>query len=807
MIPKESLAAFKQTLLNGEYNLLFGSGISTESKNGKGELLPSSEKLRQELCKLKGTKEDTTLLRVYSHLTAQERRSELTDRFSNCQPARSLTSLPQFIWRRLFTFNIDDVLEGLYKNHRGAKQTLVPLNFNSAFEPTPDRKELQAIHLHGSVLLPEIGYVFSYTEYARMMAANNPWMHLLSEILSTESFIIAGTSLNEGDLEYYLSYRNDCTPRRGRGPSLLIEPYPDATTEADCYRHGLILVKTTFGNFLTWLKDEFPNPPTLSELMIPDVKGIFPDNSLSPQKLLRFFSDFTVLNAGDQPQSQLPSSFLYGREPQQSDLDQHLDIPRIDAGIIYSDVQEAISKKDVEPRVVLVLDEAGTGKSTIIRRVGHDLARGGQIVMSVQTLSRIDSANAAECFAAATSPVVLLVDSLADHVEQIFELVQDERTKGNLVILAAERSYRQEYIGAVFGDTPYHCSSMQPLNQSERRQLIELFRKFGLVGKPRAISAPASFANYIKGDAIAIAVCKILNDFRPLDDIVESLWKATPQNYRIPYLCAAIAHYCYDAGLRYSVLQSISGLQTSLSTLFTSNAPLRLTDNVNDPYYVLPMNAIIGERILQRAIRKDKSTLLDAFMGIASGISPYINRRAIMSRSPEARLAGRLFDVDKVVKPMLKSDSQLFFLECQKEWEWNSRYWEQRALLAADDNLETALQYARHAIAIESHPFAFTTFGKLLLRQMEGDMVNRDSIFSEAFDKLSEAIQKEEGRSRIRIHPYSSLFIGTDRFIALGGSLSTAQRATLMTHMKDAREYFGTDKSLKELLDRLDGLL
>ena len=41
MIPKKSLAAFKQTLLKGEYNLLLGAGVSTESKNGRGELLPA----------------------------------------------------------------------------------------------------------------------------------------------------------------------------------------------------------------------------------------------------------------------------------------------------------------------------------------------------------------------------------------------------------------------------------------------------------------------------------------------------------------------------------------------------------------------------------------------------------------------------------------------------------------------------------------------------------------------------------------------------------------------------------------------
>src|SRR5438128_1307790 len=108
----------------------------------------------------------------------------------------------------------------------------------------------RAIHLHGWVGKAQNGFVFSHAEYARVMTTLNPWMHLLSEILATEAFIIAGTSLNEVDLEYYLSHRTDATPRRDRGPSLLITPNPDAATEADCKRHDLVLVRATFGEFL-----------------------------------------------------------------------------------------------------------------------------------------------------------------------------------------------------------------------------------------------------------------------------------------------------------------------------------------------------------------------------------------------------------------------------------------------------------------------------------------------------------------------------------------------------------------------------
>jgi hypothetical protein len=235
MIPKDRMQAFSDTLLGGNYNLLLGSGVTLDSRNGHGEFLRSAENLRQDLCKMTGARDTTMLTRVYPLLTPEQIQRELVDRFAKCSPGQSMESVPRFLWRRIFTFNIDDVIENLY-SHPSNKQKLVPLNFDAEFEPTPERTELQAIHLHGWVQKPNSGFVFSLNEYAQSMRALNPWMHLLSEILATEPFIIAGTSLNEVDLEYYLSHRNPSTPRRGRGPSLLIEPSPDVVTRKDCER-------------------------------------------------------------------------------------------------------------------------------------------------------------------------------------------------------------------------------------------------------------------------------------------------------------------------------------------------------------------------------------------------------------------------------------------------------------------------------------------------------------------------------------------------------------------------------------------
>ena len=517
MIPKDTIVAFRSTLLAGGYNLLLGSGICLDSHNGLGEQLRSADSLRKDLCALKKVKDTTTLPRVSAMLTPDETEEQLVKRFSNCKPGTSLAHLPCFLWKRLFTFNIDDVLETLYGTSEKGKQTLIPINFDSPFEPAPDRRELQAVHLHGWVGKPKSPFVFSFAEYARIMRGNNPWMHMLAEILATEPFVIAGTSLNEVDLEFYLSGRTEATPRRSRGPSVLIEPYPDAAAEADCRRYGLLLVKASFGDLIAWLHQEFPSPPTLAELIVPDVSTLFADRAATRQ-LLTFFADFKLLKAGDKPRSPVPSAFLYGREPTQDDIDERVDIPRRENDVVLGDVEEMLSHPNdsTKPKLAMVVDHAGTGKTTVASRVASELVRRGHPVLGVHTLSRIDVQNAINVFASASRPIVLMVDHFADHVEQVAEILRDNRTAGKLVVLAAERMYRKEFLDLILGDESTIERHLRPLNQDELKQLIELFRHYGLIGVAEAVHTPGAYAAQLEARFLQSGRCLTNNSARML---------------------------------------------------------------------------------------------------------------------------------------------------------------------------------------------------------------------------------------------------------------------------------------------------
>ncbi len=179
MLPDDVLIAFKQTLILGGYNLLFGSGISTDSTNLQGQHLRTAEKLREDLCAQKTAKSSTSLSRVYGLLSEQEKNTQITQHYSCQTPGSSVFPLSNFLWNRIFTFNVDDVVERVYEEHQGAKQVIKPINFNASFETVKDRSTLLSIHLHGYVREANSGFVFSYPEYAQVMKAMNPWMHTL----------------------------------------------------------------------------------------------------------------------------------------------------------------------------------------------------------------------------------------------------------------------------------------------------------------------------------------------------------------------------------------------------------------------------------------------------------------------------------------------------------------------------------------------------------------------------------------------------------------------------------------------------
>jgi hypothetical protein len=252
---------------------------------------------------------------------------------------------------------------------------------------------------------------------------------------------------------------------------------------------------------------------------------------------------------------------------------------------------------------------------------------------------------------------------------------------------------------------------------------------------------------------------------------------------------------------------------------FEVNCPLPLDYYDDAKRFVIPENSTLSDRILERFAETSPDRILATFVNLADELGPWVNRETIIARAPEPRLSGRLFDFDSVVSKFLGSDAEEFYNRVKPAWEWNSRYWEQVALLnlaryqTSNDSteglehLEDAVTHARHAVAVEHHPFPLTTLGKVLLNHMMAPGISTKDSFDEAFERLSEAIAIEERRNRVAAQPYGVIFNGIVNYDAAGGELTHQQHNRLREILTKAAGKLAGDRDMQQQIMSVRGAL
>lgn len=787
----------RNALFAQKYNLLVGAGVSLDSLDRHNKPLLSAEDLRQNLCKLTGSRDTSPLWRVAGLLTPQQIEDHLTRPYLGCRAGPTVRALTRFAWKTAFTLNIDDALENAYETNTGRLQTIVPVNYTREYETFRNPQELPLIHLHGFVRNPDDRYVFSLQEYATLQRGLNPWVHTLSGLIVSEPFVIAGTALFEPDLEYFFSHRASKADILARAPSILVEPSPDAGTRRDCERLGLVLVQAKLEEFLSWLIVQFGIPPTplaLREpLRRPQVVAQSPVHTS-----VAFWSDFDFVSPPSADPAKLggiPSAFLFGRQPTWEDIDKKLDVP-LHGQLQLIDEVRRWQASDDDNQVVCLSGRAGSGKTTTIRRVASELATRDLQVFYVKARGGIDIDSATSFISSVVDPLVIATDSFAEHGDQLVDLMKEIGKKKRVCILAAERQYRMGLVRDLLEDTPHKLISTEQWRVDERTELVRRYTTYGLVGNADAVSNPRSFANQLADDTVAEAVCRILNDFRPLRVIVRSLWNDTIQSGRAAYLVTALAYYCHPVGIRRDVVLSMCP-EDLLSDLAAHEAPLRVVPLADDDAYLVPGNPTLAALLVEEMSRLKPMRLLEIAVQLANSLAPFVTRHTIKQRTTEARLAGRLFDADGVLPELLKEKFDDFYDLTLDQWKWNSRYWEQRALHISERDRPLAIQHARHAVAIERHPFPMTTLAKVLFSAATDENPVRHDYFKEALALMEETLrieaQWERGRTR---KAYWTLFDGTLEYLQAGGRLTVHQVQVINRAIGDSQKSFssGTEK-------------
>jgi hypothetical protein len=787
----------------GRYYLLLGSGVSLDSKGPDGPMR-SANTLRSDLAKLARISANSTLQQAYSLLDPEEIDTQITQHYDCRSPGNTVELIASIAWRRIYTLNVDNCLEVVLreimrKSGIAPETGIQSINYVDDYVDLSPEVKASIVHLHGSVERAADGYVFSREEYAKLMSRPNSWMLTLTQLLKSEPFVVSGTSLDEVDVSYYLEQRGRAHVRSDVPPSILVEPCPNRLTEHLCNQHGFYLFEGTAQDFIHRLEQrKSTRSVTWSAPHTDRITA-----NLHKVHQLQFAATFERVPKNSPPDAS-SARFLLGSPITWEMLAANIDVSRTATSKMRAKLIKAISER--QSRVFLILEEAGSGKTSILKRLAYDVSKTNENVFWYKGTSFIDEEVCADVLDRVDGRLFIFVDNFADS-QNIVERLLRNINKTDIIFVGAERSYRLPYIESGMADEEFIIAELDlGVDISEAVALVKAHEDQGISSLGAKTTAEINtHAREIVGQPVSVAVCRIQNNYKPFDKIVDELLTAAGRTHRDTYATAAIARFCHAGGVRRQVLMAAVGSE-DLNEMMSENSPLPLV--YNQQHFVTPRRSVVGDRVVSRLIDRDEKTAMVLFANLANALAPYVTRDQIRRRSPESRLAGRLMDFDQVVKRLINNQAEGFYELTKENWSWNSRYWEQMSLLKLDrflidmtdeKLLEESIQHARHAYAIEQHPLSLTTLAKVLFEAMVVENHLQPSLFEEAWNLIKQSIEIEMRWDSLKATAFVVCFRGVINYVDKGGILSGDQAATVRDFISVTYSRKLKDRRLGEL--------
>lgn len=160
-------------LRRAEVVLFLGAGFSTAATNRLGRAIPSTEQLRELLWQYLGMvaePDPSSLGDLYAAALSSGRpHSELQDLLESQllvseYPAAYSSLLPVY-WRRIFTTNVDDLVERIYDQHSSPRLQVLAYPHSDPIDRDQFLRNLQLVHLNGRLPAPPNDLTFSPGQY------------------------------------------------------------------------------------------------------------------------------------------------------------------------------------------------------------------------------------------------------------------------------------------------------------------------------------------------------------------------------------------------------------------------------------------------------------------------------------------------------------------------------------------------------------------------------------------------------------------------------------------------------------------
>ena len=804
-LPEQDCERLIKGVALGEYSLLLGAGFSSGATNSFGRELPTSEGLAKEL-----KAEFSLPLEVASaadlpvayedaiYKAGDEAVSRfLRRRLTGCIP-KWQSKLSSIEWWRVWTLNIDDLLAAVFKD-----RSIRELDFRDAYRIRNTQEELQIIYLHGRAIKPG-GKIFSIQEYHDALRGEGFWHTAFFTEFKERPIIACGASLvGEFDLARTLRAKNESKVTRDAPSIAVVKGVSTAGAERLRDRLGLFPIDAGGDEFFDALVADVSDYVKANPDLLPA--------SVNPNAARKFGQQFMPLQVDSIGRAPPRQDFYAGDEPLWADI-----VTGKDAPLSFS--REAVTslRDGVHGGVALVgiFGDAGSGKTATLLRVAREVSP-----LPAYLFRGEDDVDVDACLACvAGRPGVLFFDDAADVSVGIGDLAKKACDRGlKLGIVFAERSKRKKGMVPSFAllENSLYIDHSQ-LTSSDAIAVVERRRaakRLGAFGSSSTSELRKLIINKHHGSLLsALAEIDIGNGF---DSRLSELSAAIDSTERIRELVFAVAQthrWGYPLPLHFAT--AASGVSSEIIIKYCSDSGLLSDILFVERRGVRFRHRVLAERVFERT--REYGLMASVAKAMVVAMSPVVNPEAIRAKSYAHRICKVLME-RRSVYATLGGDvdkARQWYADIEPFFGWNSRFWEQRALLELEaHSYSAAYSFARAAVDKENHAFPLTTFGTTCMiiagHKSASSITEAFDLYCEGEAALQKALSFGRSQPETLMKPVATFFTHAERLWPIFQGRSDMRERILdnwRTWMVNA-EGVGYFRVLPELESELRGWL
>ena len=770
-IDQKHAEALVKGTLEGAYSLLLGAGASYGCVGGDGKQLKGGVDLAHELNQVFNLGLDepdrSNLPLAYSDAKQPPHtarlRSFLRHRFSNCIPGwqKALVQLP---WKRVWSLNIDDVIE---KCQGSTNRRIDSFSWSDPFKPRELRSdELQVIHLHGYA--PNLNkeseqLIFSITEYASRSDLMPGWHTEFRSEFSQKPFLVCGARLQEEyDLATVLEYGNRSADRGGAPSFIVLREY--APKQAERFqRQGFLPVKANGDEFFSALKAD-------ADALAPTQD---PRLTVLRNNVLASFKQLQAVSSNGFKNQRKGLDFYACAEAQWEHI-----VNDLDARLSLIDRTKAWFNKAEKSFVKFALVSGGpvSGKTTAALRLARDFIDRGEEVWWFRGEQRFDEESLVD-YVKRQPKSIFFFDDCADFSSSLHDL--SEYAKEQSVKIRAVVTAETNRVRAVEADIDSSLllkEVVEPLRKHDFELLFTKRGEKGRLGTKSGLNKNEAWQEF--KNAYGYKLLEWLESLENANSYREAIIGLFSQSSRQAevsraILCATAAVHRFGYSLPFYILDDVKRGE-SIEGLLRDGGALNQLAYLDDRGLRL-RNSAFSRFVWEQLKLQEKYSIT---LGIARKLAPLVVPQSISQRAIPYLIIRELMDWEHVKKD-LGHDAEKWFSELEPTCGWNSRFWEQRALLASDQRDEVlAYSYAKKAIAVHNRdPFPYTTLGKVCLKiaTTRGDSIAIERYW-EGVGALAESRNISAMSHQEWEHPYITFFSYTIRAAKLALFSSELER-------------------------------